>query len=62
MPTTSSKTSIDIFFMAMKRLFGPIELRGGRVQVYGCSPGCILLMLLVSLLLTILLNLILEWL
>ena len=42
-------------------LFGPIELRGGQIQVYGCSPGCILLMLLVSAILTILLNLLLNW-
>jgi hypothetical protein len=46
----------------MKQLFGPHEFRGGRVQVYGCSPGCLLLMLLVSVILTILLNLILNWL
>lgn len=46
----------------MKRLFGPIELRGGRVQLYGCSPGCILLSLLVSIVLTVMLNLILRWL
>jgi hypothetical protein len=28
----------------------------GRVRVYGCSPGCLLISLAVSLLLTILLN------
>lgn len=42
-------------------LFGPREIGGGRVQVYGCSPGCLLLSLLVSIVLTILLNLILNW-
>jgi hypothetical protein len=36
--------------------FAPKELRGGRVRVYGCSPGCLLLSLGVSVLLTILVN------
>jgi len=36
--------------------FDPEELREGRVRVYGCSPGCLLLSLAVSVLLTILLN------
>jgi len=45
----------------MKRFFGPMELRGGQVQLYGCSPGCILLSLLVSIVLTIVLNLLLRW-
>lgn len=46
----------------MKRLlFGPIELGDGRVQLWGCSPGCLLLSLLVSIVLTILLNLLLRW-
>jgi hypothetical protein len=36
--------------------FGPREFRNGRVHVYGCSPGCLLLSLAVSVLLTILLN------
>ena len=46
----------------MKRaLFGPIKLPGGRGEVYGCSPGCLLLSLAVSVILTILLNLILSW-
>lgn len=45
----------------MKRLFGPVQLPGGRVHVYGCSPGCLLLSLLVSIVLTILLNLLLNW-
>lgn len=40
--------------------FGPRNMAGGRVQVYGCSPGCILLMILVSLVLTVLLNLLLN--
>jgi hypothetical protein len=35
---------------------GPAAKRGGRVRVYGCSPGCLLLSLAVSVLLTILVN------
>lgn len=45
----------------LKWLFGPRDVAGGRVQVWGCSPGCLLLSLLVSIVLTILLNLILHW-
>ena len=45
----------------MRRLFGPREFADGRVQVFGCSPGCLLLSLVVSIILTILLNLILNW-
>jgi hypothetical protein len=37
-------------------LFGPRSFGGGRVQVYGCSPGCIVLSLIVSLVLSILLT------
>jgi len=37
-------------------MFGPRTLGGGRVQVYGCSPGCLLVSLLVSVMLTLLLN------
>jgi hypothetical protein len=40
----------------LRWLFGPWSLGGGRVQVHGCSPGCLLLSLLVSVLLTVLLN------
>jgi len=42
-------------------LFGPRSFRGGRVQVYGCSPGCIILSCLVSLVVSILLTLLLNW-
>jgi hypothetical protein len=45
----------------MQWLFGPRDVAGGRVQVWGCSPGCLLLSLLVSIVLTILLNLLLRW-
>jgi hypothetical protein len=41
-------------------LFGPISMRGGTVQVWGCSPGCIILSLLASLVLTIGLNLLIR--
>jgi hypothetical protein len=34
--------------------------RGGRVRVYGCSPGCLVLSLLFSLLLTVLVNVLLR--
>jgi hypothetical protein len=37
-------------------LFSPRELKGGRVKVYGCSPGCLLVSLAVSLLLTLAVN------
>ena len=39
--------------------FGPRGFAGGRVRVYGCSPGCLLTSLIVSILLTLLLNLLL---
>ena len=45
----------------MRWLFGPRDVAGRRVQVWGCSPGCLLLSLLVSIVLTVLLNLILHW-
>jgi hypothetical protein len=41
-------------------LFSPKEFRGGRVQVYGCSPGCLLTSLLLSVVLTILVNLLIR--
>lgn len=37
--------------------FAPRSFAGGRVQVFGCSPGFLLLSLVVSVVLTILLNL-----
>jgi hypothetical protein len=40
--------------MSNRDPFGPRTVRG--VQVYGCSPGCLLLSLAVSILLTILVN------
>lgn len=41
-------------------MFSPREYKGGRVKVYGCSPGCLLVSLLVSVGLTILLNLLIR--
>ena len=37
-------------------MFGPRSVGNGRVQVWGCSPGCLIASLLVSALLTLLLN------
>jgi len=37
-------------------MFRPRSYKGGRVQVYGCSPGCLLVSLAVSLFLTLALN------
>ncbi|MBA2742062.1 MAG: hypothetical protein H0U46_08640 [Actinobacteria bacterium] len=42
--------------MAPRDFFGPRAFRNGRVRVYGCSPGCLLISLVLSVLLTILLN------
>lgn len=41
-------------------MFSPREYRGGRVKVYGCSPGCLVVSLLVSAVLTILVNLLIR--
>ena len=35
---------------------GPTEFRGGRVRVYGCTPGCLIASLFISIVLTILVN------
>ena len=37
-------------------MFRPREARGGRVKVYGCSPGCLLVSLGISIVLTLVLN------
>ena len=36
--------------------FGGRSYGGGRVRVYGCSPGCLLVSLAVSVILTVLVN------
>ena len=37
-------------------LFSPKEYKGGRVKVYGCSPGCLVVSVALSLFLTLVLN------
>jgi hypothetical protein len=37
-------------------LSGGRRMRGGRVGVYGCSPGCLVMSLLLSVFLTVLVN------
>ena len=40
----------------LNSMFGPRTFGGGKVQVWGCSPGCLVVSLLVSLFLTLFLN------
>ena len=42
-------------------MFRPRSFGGGRVQVFGCSPGCLLLSLAISVIVTLLLNVLLNW-
>jgi len=37
-------------------MFKPREYRGGRVKLYGCSPGCLLVSIALSVFLTLALN------
>jgi hypothetical protein len=37
-------------------VFEPREFKGGRVKVYGCSPGCLLVSIVLSVLLTLAVN------
>jgi hypothetical protein len=37
-------------------MFSPKESNGGRVKVYGCSPGCLLVSIAVSVFLTLAVN------
>jgi hypothetical protein len=37
-------------------MFKPKEVGDGRVRVYGCSPGCLVVSLVLSLVLTLVLN------
>jgi hypothetical protein len=46
--------------LVMKRMFGPREFQDGRVRVYGCSPGWILLWILISIVLTVIVNVLLN--
>jgi len=41
-------------------MFPSRDLSGGRVRVYGCSPGCLLTSLIVSIVLTVLINVIIR--
>ena len=41
----------------MRDWFGPRSYKNGRVQVWGCSPGCLIASIVLSILLTVLLNL-----
>lgn len=40
--------------------FGPRTFRGGQIQVYGCSPGCLILSIAFSVIASILLTLLLN--
>lgn len=37
-------------------MFKPKESKGGRVKVYGCSPGCLLVSIALSVFLTLAVN------
>jgi hypothetical protein len=37
-------------------MFKPREYRDGKVKLYGCSPGCLLISLALSIFLTLALN------
>ena len=37
-------------------MFESKEYKGGRVKVYGCSPGCLLVSIAISVVLTLLVN------
>jgi hypothetical protein len=37
-------------------MFGPRTVGNGRIQIWGCSPGCLIASLIASLVLTLLLN------
>ncbi len=41
-------------------MFEPRSFAGGRVQVFGCSPGCLIVSLVVSVLLSVVLTLLLN--
>ena len=46
--------------MLRRDLFGGRSYGGGRVRVYGCSPGCLVASLLLSLFLTLVINLLIR--
>jgi ribose/xylose/arabinose/galactoside ABC-type transport system permease subunit len=41
-------------------LLGGKSYGGGRIRVYGCSPGCLIVSLLLSLFLTLVINLLIR--
>jgi len=41
-------------------LFAPRSFAGGRVQVFGCSPGCLIMSLVISVVLSVVLTLLLN--
>jgi hypothetical protein len=43
-----------------RHMFQPKTFRGGRVRVYGCSPGCLVLSLTVSIVVTLVINLLIR--
>jgi len=49
-----TKSTVDM--NVPMRLFSPREYKGGRVKVYGCSPGCLAVSIGISLLLTLAVN------
>jgi hypothetical protein len=46
--------------MERRGLFGGRTYGGGRMRVYGCSPGCLVISLLLSLFLTLVINLLIR--
>jgi hypothetical protein len=44
----------------VRGIFGGRSYSRGRVQLYGCSPGCLLMSLVLSVFLTILVNLLIR--
>jgi hypothetical protein len=48
--------ALDAVLMGRNDLFGTRPAGNGRVKVYGCSPGCLLVSIAVSIALTIFVN------
>ena len=56
-PAAARKVGRSREQQSIQRWFGPREFKEGRVQVFGCSPGCLLISILGSVILTVLANL-----
>jgi hypothetical protein len=54
--TTSTTRCHEIDSGHDVRVFEPKEFKGGRVKVYGCSPGCLLVSIVLSVFLTLAVN------